>query len=313
MNRPRILLTGATGFVGRHLAASLLSAGEHLTLAVRDRAACPADWRDHERVSIVEVGPLETAANLDGAFASVSRVVHAAGFADVDGTDAIFAANVDATRLLVDKAATTNVATFIYISSVAAVSGNASQVVLADDTIPSPVTSYGQSKRMAEDHVAGFAAQGRFAVSLRPPLVVGAGAKGNWRALLRLAKTGAPLPFASVRNRRSLIDVEELARAVVILCAHDWPTRNSGNYCIANEGTVSLAEIVTELRAGMGMRPRLFPCPPSFLYGLARATSRQRAAAGLLGDLVVDASRFRQTFGLAQARDLKAAIRASAA
>lgn len=319
MKARRILLTGATGFVGRRLVPHLLAAKEQLTLAVRSADACPASWRGDDRIRIVDTGPIERAGDLGAAFSGVSRVVHMAGLAHVAGggermADTFMSANTAATARLAEAAAAAGeVATFIHLGSLAAVTANASDAIVADGSEGKPVTPYGRSKRLAEAHVEELAAGGTFAVTLRPPLIVGAEAKGNWRALQRLAATGAPLPFASVRNRRSLIGVDELVRALALLCTRDWPPQKSGNYCLAASEPVSLAAMVSELRAGMGLPPRLFPCPPSLLRALARLANRQEAAASLLGDLVVDSGRFRRTFGVEEMQGIKSSIRASGA
>lgn len=318
MTARRTLLTGATGFLGRRLVPTLLAAGEPLTLAVRSAGTCPASWRGDDRVRIVEVGPIEQSRHLDAAFAGVSRVVHMAGLAHVTGggermAEAFLSANAKATERLAAAAAAGEVESFIHVGSLAAITANASDTIVADGAEREPVTPYGRSKRLAEAHVEKLAAGGVFAVTLRPPLIVGAEAKGNWGALQRLAATGAPLPFASVRNSRSLIGVDELVRALTLLCTRDWPAEKSGSYCIAARDPVSLAAMVTELRIGMGMSPRLFSCPPSLIYALARLANRQAAAAGMLGDLVVDSGRFRRTFGFEDSCDVKASIRASGA
>jgi UDP-glucose 4-epimerase len=313
-SRP-ILVTGATGFVGRHLAARLAVAGRPMVLAVRDAASCPPAWRDDPRIRIVETGPLEAASNLEALLSGVGAVVHLAGLAHVGratGTEETFmAANAKATQALAEAAARAGVGAFIHLGSLAAITGNASPSLIGDDTKDEPQTPYGRSKRAAETHVAALARHGVFAVSLRPPLIVGWDARGNWRALQRLAATGLPLPFASVRNARSMVGIGTLTQAIAHLCARDWPGEASGDYCIADREALSLPEIVTALRRGMGLPPRLFPLPPALLSGTARLLGRERQAAGLLGTLRVDASRFRRTFGFTEPQGLTEAIEES--
>lgn len=314
MRQERILVTGATGFVGRHLVEHFRSAGRLLTLAVRNADACPPSWQTDKHIRIVATGPIETGANLGEALAGVATVVHLAGLAHVRGSGRgggpFVAANATATERLTEASADGGIGSFIHLSSLAAITRNASPSVIDDTTCdPAPTpTPYGRSKREAEKHVLALAERGIFAVSLRPPLVVGAEAKGNWGALQRLAATGLPLPFASVRNRRSLIGIRTLVEALDRLCTDSWPPEKSGNYCIADAESLSLPAIVTELRRGMGLPPRLFPCPPGVLKVLAAAANRQQMAAGLLGDLRVDAGRFRATFDFTPTQDLAASI-----
>lgn len=317
MNPGGILITGATGFAGRHLVRHLLHAGRPLILAVRRADSCPRAWRGHPGIRIVETGAIETASGLGQALDGAAAVVHLAGLAHVAGAAAtqtsFDAANDAATERLARAAADAGIATFIHLGSIAAVAPNAAPAIVDDDTGGEPVTPYGRSKLAAEHHVCALAQKGAFAVSLRPPLIVGPDARGNWGALQRLAATGLPLPFASVRNRRSLIGVDSLAGAIRHLLATPWPAALSGSYCVADEESLSLPRIVSELRSGMGMQPRLVSFPPAILYAAARLAGRERLAAGLLGDLVVDASRFRKTFGFEELRGLPAAIRNSGA
>ncbi|MGB3389412.1 MAG: NAD-dependent dehydratase, partial [Pseudaminobacter sp.] len=176
-----------------------------------------------------------------------------------------------------------------------------------------PTTTYGRSKREAEQHVGRLAESGILALSLRPPLVVGAEAKGNWASLQKLAVSGIPLPFGSVRNARSFISVHSLSEAISHLCSATWSNDLSGEYCLADPGFLSLPDVITDLRAGMGIGSRLLPCPPVALEWFGIATGRRRQIAGLIGDLKVDPSRFMERFQFAPSLPIREAIRQSGA
>lgn len=308
----RILITGATGFVGRHLVRHFLSTGHPLTITVRETDSCPKGWRGHKQIKIVSTGPIETATNLDEAIASNSAVIHLAGLAHVQSTaassDRFIKANTTATERLVKAAADRDVRTFIHMSSLAAITKNSSAEIIDDATSNPPPTPYGRSKLEAEKHVLDLSDKGVFAISLRPPLVVGAEAKGNWAALQRLAATSLPLPFSGVSNKRSLIGVSSLVAAVDRLCTGQWSPEKSGNYCIADEETLSLPTIITELRRGMHIPPRLFHFPAAVFHAIGRAINQQQMVSGLLSDLQIDSSRFRTTFDFKQPQSLAASI-----
>lgn len=308
----RTLITGATGFIGRHLVSDFLSVDRPVTLAVRHLEACPRAWRNDERIKIVVTGPIETATNLGEVFENTTFVVHLAGLAHVRqaiAADEVFiAANTIATAKLAAVAADRKVASFIHVSSLASITPNASLAMIDDSTDNPPTTPYGRAKREAEKHILELSDKGIFAISLRPPLVVGAEAKGNWGALQRLAAMGLPLPFASINNRRSLIGVDSLAAAIKHLCANQWSSEVSGNYCIADEEVFSLSRIVTELRRGMNMAPRLFRLPEAMLRAGGKAANREQMVAGLFGDLRVDSGRFRTIFGFEQPQNLATSI-----
>ncbi len=314
MSSRRILVTGATGFVGRNLVSDLLEK-RPLTVAVRNFEEAAKLWQGRGDIRIIATGPVEASTRLEDAFSDVSTVVHLAGLAHVEARDGdgspFMRANAQATEKLVEMAVHRRVDTFVHVSSLASVVSNASAEVVNDTTRNEALTPYGVSKRLAEDHVAKLPEMGIFSVSLRPPLVVGADARGNWEALQRLALSGIPLPFGSVRNRRSLVSVGSVVQAISHLCSRPWPIEASGNYCLADWGTLSLPEIVTLMRKGMEIPPRLVPFPPKVLYSAARAVKQDRRAAGLLGDLEVDASRFRETFGFSASQGIREAIVAS--
>jgi UDP-glucose 4-epimerase len=313
----RILVTGATGFVGRQLVTTLLARGRRLTAVVRSADSCPLTWQRDQNVRLVETGPIELAANLESAFADVSTVIHAAGLAHLpranrSGSDAsYFAANAVATERLTKAAANSDVKKFIHLSSLAAITPNASTSVVDDNTRTHAITPYGRSKQEAELHVSELALGGICAISLRPPLIVGARAKGNWAALQSLAATGLPLPFASVVNRRALISVSSVVQILIHLADRPWPSSASGNYCLADAERLSLPEILSELRVGMGYTPRLFALPSAIIQRAAQIAHRPELVSGLLGTLDVDSSRFRTVFNYEQSNGLRDAIRVS--
>lgn len=312
--KKRILITGATGFIGRHLIPRLEQGDTELTLAVRNAAACPAVWRAASRIRIVETGDIEQAAHLDAAFCDVSCVVHLAGLTNAGeagerAEDRLRAANVSATRKLADAAIRHSVTTFVHLSSIFAVTDNVSTHIIDDTTNPAPSSAYGRTKREAEECVKRLSENGIVAVSLRLPLVIGPESKGNWAALEKLAATGLPLPFASIRNRRSLISVTSAADVIAHLCDRSWPPAASGAYAIADPGALSTADMVTELRRGMNRAPRMISCPSSLLSAMAALAGQSRRASSLLGSCEIDDTRFRRTFAYDRTQNLKETIR----
>jgi UDP-glucose 4-epimerase len=128
-------------------------------------------------------------------------------------------------------------------------------------------------------------------------MVYGSGARGNWGLLLRLAASGAPLPFGSIHNRRSLIAGENLADAVVWLLSLSSEALRPGVYMVSDDGTVSLTEIFTWLRSAMGMSPRLLPVRAEVLRAILRMVGKEKMAKRLFDDLQIDSTLFRETFG----------------
>lgn len=315
MSAKRLLVTGANGFIGRHVVTRLLDDGHSLTLG--ESASYPSGWRENPRIRIVALKRLECDQKLDHALQDVGKVIHLAGLAHIarsdrdDADEEFHKANAVATANLVAAAEGAQIDSFINLSSLAAIVDNSVAYTITDDTQGEPTTAYGRSKLEAEKHVGRLARSGILAVSLRPPLVVGAAAKGNWAGLQKLAASGIPLPFASIRNARSFISAHSLAEAVSHLCRSTWPKELSGRYCLADPGFLSLRDVVEELRAGMGMGARLLPCPATVFGWLGAATGRRRQMAGLTGDLKVDPSRFIERFRFSPSLPIREAIRRS--
>jgi len=314
MSAERILITGATGFVGRHLVPYLRREGHALTLAVRNAGLCPSAWQEDQDIRIVETGDIETSSNINATLTEVTIVVHLAGLtrtaAARDEETRFINANVAATQKLVNAAVDHGIVAFIYLSSLFAVADGESATVLNDTTAGTPTSVYGRSKRMAENQISELSAKGIFYISLRLPLVVGPNAGGNWAALQKLAATGFPLPFGRIRNRRSIISVESTANIIAHLCSRRWPVSASGAYFLS-DGVVSTADMVTELRRGMGLPARLISMPVAFLSATAGVLHQGRRIASLLGSCEVDDEGFRRTFKYQRSIDVREAIRQS--
>src|SRR5262249_35231857 len=145
-----------------------------------------------------------------------------------------------------------------------------------------PVSSYGRSKRDAERAIA--AADGRYVI-LRPTLVYGRGVKANMAKLIQLAKLPIPLPFASIDNRRSLLGVGNLTRAVQFLIEHEEIDKEI--FLIADPEPISLAELILTIREGMGRPPNLISLPPKVLTSVFSLLGKSDIWERLSRNLVV--------------------------
>jgi len=321
MIKDRVLVTGASGFVGQATVTTLLQHGLRVNLAVREAVHMP--WPvDNERIKVFVTGDLATedfSARLGPAFANVRTVVHLAGLAHTAKGDRanagllFFRSNTLATRNLVEMATIHGASSFIHLSSLAAVTNNSSASIITDDTNFSPQTSYGQSKLMAEAEVRRLADRGLFAISLRPPLIIGARARGNWNALQKLACTGLPLPFGSLHFKRNFVSIQTITDAICTLCNTMPASSLSGNYCIADPDPLSVLEVVTALREGMRISPRLFNCPRAVFEIVGKLSGRQRQLSGLIGRLEVNSSRFYENFSFRPSLPILEAVRRSGA
>lgn len=291
----RILVTGASGFVGRLLVQRLLDAGFVLNLAGRTEKT-PMPGGENRYFAVGEIG---SRTDWRAALQGCEAVMHLAAQVPLPGVpnQAFEEVNDRGTARLVEQCAASEAKLLILMSTVFAVADNSADAPIDEQTQPNPATPYGRSKLASESHLKLFRDSGRCGIILRPPIVYGEGAKGNWRLLQRLAASGLPLPFGAVRNRRTLIAAENLIDAIVRLISLPPSELKSGAYMVSDQESVSLTEILTWLHAGMAMSSRLLPVSPALLEFSLKALGKQNLAKSLLGNLEVDSTLFRETFG----------------
>ena len=297
----RILVTGASGFVGRALCAELSRRGHEVVAAVRalDKAGGIVCAR---AVAVGDIGP-ET--DWRDALAGAAGVVHAAGRAHVrdDRSEAARAAhtrvNVEGTRKLAQDAAMAGARRFVFLSSIKAM-GESTQdrapFSERDAPAPRPDDFYAQSKLAAERALTEVARSGSLEpVILRPPLVYGPGVGANFARLMKLCRLGLPLPLASIANRRSFIFVGNLGAAVALALEH--PAAAGETFLLSDGEDVSTPELIRKIAAAQGRPARLFPFPPTLLRAAAALVGRGPAARRLLDSLSVDGRKIRDRLG----------------
>jgi UDP-glucose 4-epimerase len=286
MSAPLVLVTGASGFVGRAVCRRLLAAG-YAVRALHGRHPAPAG---------TEALQVDLAAGADwpGLVAGAAAVVHLAGMAHVPVGAAVrgtvWRVNVTATEEIARAAAAAG-ARLVFVSSAKVLGATGS---FDDAAPPRPPDLYAASKWAAEQTLA--AVPGLDYVILRPPLVYGPGVGANFRKLLKLMDTGLPLPFAAVAARRSLIGVDNLADAIRCCLAAAEPERRA--YLVADDGAApTLTDLLRAIAAALGRPARLFPVPVPLLAAVARLGGQGGLIERLFADLVVDDSEFRIAYG----------------
>jgi nucleoside-diphosphate-sugar epimerase len=271
---PRPVVTGATGFVGARVAALL---GEPVTA----RLGAP-EWR-------------EAVAALDLAGATVIHLaarVHAPG-----ATEAEFDAdNVAKTAALAQAAADAGAARFVFASTVKVFGEESGARPFTEADAVDPRDAYARSKWRAEQALADIArARGLPVVVLRIPLVYGPGAGGNFRALARLADTAWWLPLGAIANRRSVVQVDDLAQALV--AAAGAPGIGGRTYAVAHPEPMSTTRLVEAMRRALGRPRRLFAVPPALLEAAGALAGRGDRVRRLTRSLEVDAAAFSRDTG----------------
>lgn len=276
----RVLITGATGFLGQGLVPALSAAGHIVRAATRTPQVVP------QAAEGVIVGDLRVSTNLSAALAEVEAVVHLAGMPPgpeaADG-EPYRDNNFLSTQRLAESAARAGVSRFIYLSSVRAQTGPTSDRVITEGLPASPTDAYGRSKLEAERAVAQ---SGVPAVILRPALVHGPGMRFNMATLLQIALTPYPLPIRSFAAKRSIVARAHLAEAVLLALSKEAMAGET--YLVADPEPLSVAEMVGVMRRAVGRWPKLMPMPPAAVRAVARMLGREEEAARLDHSLVVD-------------------------
>jgi nucleoside-diphosphate-sugar epimerase len=285
-----VLLTGATGFVGRNLCDLLAGSGASLRLAVRQRVAGAVD--------AVAVGDISGQTDWGAALAGVDTVVHLAARAhrlNDPLEEPYLEVNARGTQQLARAAAQAGVGRFVYLSSIKVNGEGCARPYSATDA-PDPQDAYGRSKWQGEQHLWEVCAATHMqGVVVRAPLVYGPQVKGNFLRLLRWARAGVPLPFGSIDNRRSLVSVWNLCDLLQLTLTH--PAAPGRTWLVSDGEDVSTQELLRRIAQALGRRLWLPPIPLRALALLARLAGKQAELARLCGSLTVDVEPTRQELG----------------
>lgn len=307
-----VFVTGGTGFVGRHVVDALVTCGHPVVLLTRTLPAQPR----HGVTSVS--GALEDVRSYAAALEGCRAVIHLAARAHVlrdrtaDPLRAFRQINTDATQHLAAAARAAGVGSFVFVSSIG-VNGDYTEehACFGPDSPPAPVQFYAISKHEAELVLTDLAGPDFKVTVVRPPLVYGPGAPGNFRRLLLLVRSGVPLPLGGLNNCRSLIGVQSLTELLVRSLAPGEARVRT--LLAADAAPVSSSEIIEALAEGLQVPARLFELPSPILAGARSLPWTRRMVRQLFESLCVDPSATAAAVGWAPVSDSRAGLVAMAA
>jgi len=292
----RILITGATGFIGSALSQYLLEAGHPVRGAIRASKRIPRrEISESANLEWVVLHDHSTERETDEALQGVQIVVHLAARVHVmvdEASDPLHEfrqINCVWTERLAARAAAQGVLRFVYLSSIK-VNGEQTIVPFTEQDIPKPQDPYGVSKWEAEQALDRISKQTRMdVVIVRAPLVYGPGVRGNFLQLLNILRRGIPLPLAGIRNQRSFVYLGNLVDALA-RCVHD-PRAAGRTYLVSDGEDLSTPELVRQLSVAMRTNVCLWTCPTSILSWMGQIVGKRAMIDRLVGSLQVNSSK----------------------
>jgi len=283
MDLRKILVIGASGYVGKNVCLALAANGFRVIAASRSCIGL-----QHPSIESVRSPDLEDAsADWTRLFNGVDVAIHAAGMVHGDVDDPRHeAVNYKSILKLIAGASAAGVSRFVYISSLAAQSASFSKTVLTEDDEPKPINAYGRAKLAAERAIRQSELQYTI---LRPVVIYGAGAKGNLALLERLSNLRIPLPFGDLDAARSILSIDNLIGAILsVIQSSDAAFQT---YLVADPIPLSVKQIVSRIRRSKKRRTLLFPIPSSLLKAVLYALNQRRAWERIGEPLVVSCDR----------------------
>lgn len=305
----KVLVTGASGFVGRALVEELLSRGFSVRAVYRSSYSNTVHSKALKTLSKQKkceydeffLNEINEDTNWDGAFDYIDVVIHLAARVHVmdetatNSLEAFRKVNVAGTKKLFELAANSKVRRFVFLSSIK-VNGEHTVTPFSELDEAKPLDAYGVSKWEAEQVLQDLFSKVNMGLTIiRPPLIYGFGVKGNFEKMISAIKAQIPLPLANINNKRSLIGIDNLTD-VLIFCAMN--TKADGQTYLVSDGEdVSTPNLIKAVAMAMGAPVRIFSCPLILLKIIAFFTGKTMQLSRLSQSLQVNSSKIRLELG----------------
>lgn len=263
MKNQRVLVTGASGFIGAVLVEKLIAKQYCVSVLIRDASKIPISWLDANIT--VYLGSITDSRLLYQACNKIDVVIHLAAFAHVQkATEKIYAlVNINAVKQLLDACIKRKVVSMIYMSSIKAL--DATETAVQKQTLPPRKITYATSKYAAEKLLLDQISLGKIeGCCIRPVPVYGPGMKGNILTLIKLIRLGLLPPLPNIAHRVSLVGVDDLCNALM-LCVQSTES-NGQTYVVSDDVSYRLKDIENAIRLAVGKSLYSWCMPKELLY-----------------------------------------------
>ncbi|MCA0935180.1 NAD-dependent epimerase/dehydratase family protein [Vibrio alginolyticus] len=293
-----LMVTGATGFIGQHLMGMVPEA-----CAVIRRSS------EHSFTNFFTIDDLDENTCWDGAFDGIDSIIHLAALAHSRKFNKLdfFKVNVQGTINLAKQAAEAGVKRFVFVSSIGVLGGGTSSHSYHSGSQVQPHTEYAESKYLAEEQLIELGmSTGLEVVIVRPTLVYGANAPGNFGMLTKIIEKLPMLPFGAADNKRDFIAVQNLCDLLVTCATH--PNADGHTFLASDGETVSTKEFTNAIAEGLGKKVIQLPIPTSLMRLAGRLIGKSTMIEQLFGNLEVDSSNAKDVLGWRPSLNMKQAM-----
>jgi len=279
-----ILLTGATGFVGKYV-FDLIST----------KTRCVVRSNTHSEFDdIYSVESINSTTDWEGAFQGINAIIHLAGVAHnkLSNEKDFFDVNYRGTERMAIEAARAGVKRFVFVSTIGVNGSSTTNIPFTEEQVEAPHNAYAKSKHNAEIALKKISENtGMEVVIIRPPLIYGYEAPGNFEKLVKLIKKSFVLPFGLAQNKRSFISVSNLSK-FLIHCV-DHPKAAGEIFVISDGDPVSIKNLTSAIACGLNKKVIQLPIPVTLIRGVSKLAGLSAQVNQLFDDLEVDSSKAR--------------------
>lgn len=306
MTKRKVLVTGANGFVGKPLCRTLCEKGYHVTAVIRPQAT--EQLFSHPNLSIQTIKALSPQTSWQPLLKNHTHIIHLASRVhqqDKNNVEKLYdETNHLATKHLAESASRAGISRLIFLSTIGVNGQTTKNHAFTESSAADPQTPYARSKFAAEKALFDIAKHSNLEITIiRPPVICGTAAKGNYAHLMKLLSMPLPvLPFGAINNQRSLLTTDELNSLIALCLEH--PAAANQIFLAAESTFYSTPELIKKIASGLNKKITFLKVPLVVLSVLLKLVGKHALYPKLCDSLMIDASKARQLLNWQPTEDL---------